>query len=93
MMAKMSMQDELKSLREEVERLKQVNHQEDVDELEVDSALDALVEGASELEGELESKAQEVLERMKLDYDNMSPATAVAIFSAGALFGRLFLSK
>jgi hypothetical protein len=92
-MANISMQDELRSLREEVERLKQINHQDKVDELEVDSALDALVEGASELEDELESKAQEVLERMKLDYDNMSPATAVAIFSAGALFGRLFLSK
>jgi len=92
-MAKMSMQEELKSLREEVERLKQTDTQEPVGELEADTALDALVEGAYELEGELASQAQEILERMKLDYENMSPATAVAIFSAGALFGRLFLSK
>jgi len=92
-MAKMSMQDELQSLREEVARLKQADKQEVVEEVEADSALDALVEGAYELEDELASKAEDVLERMKLDYENMSPATAVAIFSAGALFGRLFLSK
>lgn len=92
-MAQMSMQEELQSLREEVARLKQADKQEAVEEMETDSALDALVEGAYELEDELASKAQDVLERMKLDYENMSPATAVAIFSAGALFGRLFLSK
>ena len=92
-MAKMSMQEELKLLREEVARLKQTDTQKPEEALEADTALDALVEGAYELEGELESQAQELLERMKLDYENMSPATAVAIFSAGALFGRLFLSK
>ena len=97
-MAKMSMADEIAYLRKEVERLKQEeqskeDQQQDGAELEADTALDALVEGAYEIEGELELKAQEVLERMKLDYENMSPATAVAIFAAGALFGRIFLSK
>jgi len=91
-MATMSMEEELSSLRQEVERLKKENV-EVVEEIEDDSALDALVDGAYDFEGEMESKAHEVLERMKLDYENMSPATAVAIFSAGALFGRLFLTK
>jgi len=92
-MAKMSMEEELTSLRQEVERLKKESVSEASVEVEEDSALDALVDGAYDFEGELESKAHEVLERMKLDYENMSPATAVAIFSAGALFGRLFLTK
>jgi len=92
-MAEKSMKDELTALRKELERLKKENVTETVVEVEDDSALDALVDGAHEFEDELESKAHEVLEQMKLDYDNMSPATAVAIFSAGALFGRLFLSK
>lgn len=92
-MAKMSMADEIAYLRKEVARLKQEEQQQSEEEIEEDSALDALVEGAYEIEGELELKAQEVLERMKLDYENMSPATAVAIFAAGALFGRIFLSK
>jgi len=92
-MAENNMQDELTSLRQEVERLKQESVSEATAEVEEDTALDALVDGAYEFEGEVESKAHEVLERMKLDYENMSPATAVAIFSAGALFGRLFLTK
>ena len=92
-MAENNMQDELTSLRQEVERLKQESVSEATAEVEEDTALDALVDGAYEFEGEVESKAHEVLERMKLDYENMSPATAVAIFSEGALFGRLFLTK
>ncbi len=92
-MAKMSMEAEIQALREEVARLKQQEVESDEVSLEEDSVLDALVEGAEDFEGEIEAKAHEVLERMKLDYENMSPATAVAIFSAGALFGRIFLSK
>jgi len=92
-MAKMSMEEEIASLREEVARLKkedeasaQVAEQEEV-------TLDALVEGVQSLEGDVELKAEELLARMKEDYENMSPVTAVAIFAAGALFGRIFLSK
>lgn len=92
-MAKMSMAEEIKHLREEVERLKQEEQVIKREEVEPDVTLDSLVEGAYELEDELETKAHEVIERMKLDYENMSPATAVAIFAAGALFGRIFLSK
>ncbi len=92
-MPKMSMEEEIASLREEVERLKkedeasvQVAEQEEV-------SLDALVEGVQNLEGDVELKAEELLARIKDDYENMSPVTAVAIFAAGALFGRIFLSK
>ncbi len=92
-MPKMSMEEEIASLREEVERLKkedeasvQVAEQEEV-------SLDALVEGVQNLEGDVELKAEELLARIKDDYENMSPLTAVAIFAAGALFGRIFLSK
>ena len=92
-MAKMSMAEEIKFLREEVERLKKEDIQNSPEESEEDVSLDALVDGVHDMEADLEEKAHELVERMKLDYDNMSPATAVAIFSAGALFGRIFLSK
>jgi len=91
--AKLTMAEEIAQLSKELERLKKLDEASQSEEIQVDSVLDALVEGAQEFEGDLESKAQEILEQMKIDYDNMSPATAVAIFSAGALFGRLFLSK
>ena len=92
-MAKLTMAEEIAQLSKELERLKKLDEASQSEETQSDSVLDALVEGAQEFEGDLESKAQEILEQMKIDYDNMSPATAVAIFSAGALFGRLFLSK
>ncbi len=92
-MAKMSMAEEIKFLREEVERLKKEDTQSIPEEIEEDAALDALVEGVHNMEGELEEKVHEIIDRMKDDYENMSPVTAVAIFAAGALFGRIFLSK
>lgn len=92
-MAKMSMAEEIKFLREEVERLKKEDTQSIPEEIEEDAALDALVEGVHNMEGELEEKIHEIVDRMKDDYENMSPVTAVAIFAAGALFGRIFLSK
>jgi len=92
-MAKMSLEEEIASLKEEVERLKKKEADASKGELQKDDVLDTLAKGADEFEGELEAKAEEVIARMKLDYENMSPATAIAIFSAGAMFGRLFLSK
>ncbi|MGB5966343.1 MAG: hypothetical protein WBF77_06345 [Sulfurimonadaceae bacterium] len=92
-MAKMSMAEEIKFLREEVERLKKEDVESTSEEIEEDVALDALVEGVQNMESELEDKVHELVERMKDDYENMSPVTAVAIFAVGALFGRIFLSK
>jgi len=92
-MAKPTMAEEIALLREELDRLQKTEAECTQTEVESDGILDALVDGAQVFEGDLESKAQEILEQMKIDYENMSPATAVAIFSAGALFGRLFLSK
>ena len=92
-MAKMSMAEEIKFLREEVDRLKKEDIDNSPEEIEEDAALDALVDGVHSMEGELEEKAHELVERMKDDYENMSPVTAVAIFAVGALFGRIFLSK
>jgi predicted transcriptional regulator len=92
-MAKMSMAEEIKFLREEVERLKKEDAQSAPEVTEDDASLDALVEGVHEMEDELEDKVHELVERMKDDYENMSPVTAVAIFAVGALFGRIFLSK
>lgn len=89
-MAKMSMAEEIKYLREEVERLKQEDVVNSPEEIEGDEALDALVEGVHNMEGEIEEKVHELVERMKDDYENMSPVTAVAIFAVGALFGRIF---
>lgn len=92
-MAKMTMAEEIKFLREEVERLKKEDVQRQADEVEEDTTLDALVDSIHDIEGELEDKVNALIERMKDDYENMSPVTAVAIFAVGALFGRLFLSK
>ncbi len=87
------MAEEIKFLREEVERLKKEDVQRQADEVEEDTTLDALVDSIHDIEGELEDKVNALIERMKDDYENMSPVTAVAIFAVGALFGRLFLSK
>ncbi len=92
-MAKMSMAEEIRFLREEVERLKKEDAQSAPEEVEEDASLDALVDGVHNIEGEIEEKVHELVERMKDDYENMSPVTAVAIFAVGALFGRIFLSK
>lgn len=92
-MAKMNMAEEIKFLREEVERLKKEDIESIAEEVEEDVALDALVEGLHSMEGEVEEKVHALVERIKDDYENMSPVTAVAIFAVGALFGRIFLSK
>jgi hypothetical protein len=92
-MAKMSMEEEIRYLREEVERLKKEESKNSQQELEEDETLDALVDGVHKIEDELNDKMHEITERIKEDYENMSPVTAVAIFAAGALFGRIFLSK
>lgn len=92
-MAALSMEEEIALLKEELARLKEAKVQQSSVDQEVDETLDALVEGVADLEGNIEEQAQEILARMKDDYENMSPVTAVAIFAAGALFGRLFLSK
>ena len=92
-MAKMSMEEEIRYLREEVERLKKEDAKNNPQELEEDETLDALVDGVHKIEDELNDKMHEITERIKEDYENMSPVTAVAIFAVGALFGRIFLSK
>lgn len=89
----MSMAEEIKYLRAEVERLKKEDMENMVEEIEEDTSLDALVDSVHNMEGELEDKVHELVERMRDDYENMSPVTAVVIFAAGALFGRIFLSK
>lgn len=90
-MPKVTVQEEMATLREELKRLQALENTKD-EETE-DLNIDGIIEDVMEMEGNMETKAQEVLERMKIDYENMSPATAVAIFAAGALFGRIFMSK
>ena len=92
-MVKMSLEEEIASLRAEVERLKKEDKASVQVTQEEKLSIDALVEGVQNLEGDVELKAEELLARMKDDYENMSPVTAVAIFATGALFGRIFLSK
>lgn len=92
-MANMSLEEEIKFLREEVERLKKEDAKNNVKEFEEDETLDSLVDGVHKIEDELNDKFHAIAERIKDDYENMSPITAVAIFAAGALFGRIFLSK
>lgn len=90
-MPKVTVQEEMATLREELKRLQALENTKN-EETE-DLNIDGIIEDVMEMEGNMETKAQEVLERMKIDYENMSPATAVAIFAAGALFGRIFMSK
>jgi ElaB/YqjD/DUF883 family membrane-anchored ribosome-binding protein len=92
-MATMSIEEEIKFLREEVERLKKEDIKNSTEEFEEDETLDSLVDGVHKIEDELNDKFHAIADRIKEDYDNMSPVTAVAIFAAGALFGRIFLSK
>jgi ElaB/YqjD/DUF883 family membrane-anchored ribosome-binding protein len=92
-MAKMSIEEEIKFLREEVERLKKEDAKNSIEEFEEDETLDSLVDGVHKIEDELNDKFHAITERIKDDYENMSPITAVAIFAVGALFGRIFLSK
>jgi ElaB/YqjD/DUF883 family membrane-anchored ribosome-binding protein len=92
-MAKMSIEEEIKFLREEVERLKKEDAKNRIEEFEEDETLDSLVDGVHKIEDELNDKFHAIAERIKDDYENMSPITAVAIFAVGALFGRIFLSK
>ncbi|MCJ7765062.1 MAG: hypothetical protein MUP09_03895 [Thiovulaceae bacterium] len=92
-MANMSLEEEIKFLREEVERLKKEDAKNSREEFEEDETLDSLVEGAHKIEDELNDKFHAIADRLKEDYENMSPVTAVAIFAVGALFGRIFLSK
>lgn len=89
----MSIEEEIKFLREEVERLKKEDIKNSTEEFEEDETLDSLVDGVHKIEDELNDKFHAIADRIKEDYDNMSPVTAVAIFAAGALFGRIFLSK
>ena len=81
-MASMTLEEELAMLKKEVEALKkqneaQVSYEEDVDGESID------------FQGEF----QELIEKVKLDYENLSPITAVGIFALGALFGRSISSK
>ncbi len=95
-MAKMSMTEEVKFLRQEVDRLKKEEEErvhEAVESVENNETFDNLVDGAHNIENELEEKVHDLVETMKDDYESMSPVTAVAIFAVGAIFGRIFLSK
>ena len=92
-MATLSMEEEIALLKEELARLKEDKVRQSAEEQEIDSTLDTLVESVTDFDDEIQGQAQEILERMKDDYESMSPVTAVAIFAVGALFGRLFLSK
>jgi len=106
-MAKMSMQQELETLRAEVERLKQkqaeaAEQTNEVGQADVDGAssethgfpsAEALLADAPEMAKELGQQLKGLAAQIEEEYDNLSPTIAVLIFAVGALFGRSLSSK
>ena len=107
-MAKMTMHQELDSLRNEVETLKKQKKEQE--KLERQQALEAekqQVEEAAEAEGKVdeimeslkegEADAKEtfnlLLDTVKNDYKNLSPTSAIVLFALGAAFGNALSSK
>lgn len=96
-MAKMTMHQELDLLRKEVIELKKQKveaQKTEMIEIEEEKAeIVALEEEEEHLEGEFKSQINEFVEKIKIDYDNLSPVAAVLIFALGAMFGSSFSSN
>jgi len=96
-MAKMTMHQELDLLRKEVIELKKQNVEAQKTEMieteEEKAKIEALKEEEEHLEGEFKIQINEFVEKIKTDYDNLSPVAAVLIFALGAMFGSTFSSN
>ncbi len=73
-MKDLSLDEELAFLKQEVERLKNSETAQKIEEF---------------LDGDMNEKLQESVETIKEDYKNSSIISIIALFLLGALFGRL----
>lgn len=74
-MQKISLTEELESLKAEVARLKESDAAHKIEEF---------------IDGDINETLQEGVETIKEDYKNASWISIIALFLLGALFGRLF---
>ncbi len=107
-MAKMTIQEELDTLRKEVEELKK---QKEIKEQEESIKEIEKAELKSEESAQIEQKAEEIIDSLKKgktdakealdqmvdtikkDYENLSPVSAVVLFALGVAFGNAISSK
>ena len=90
-MAKITMRQELEILRKEVEELrKQKAEAEENQQLLIQEAKGekkAMKQEAETFETEFKTQVNDLVEKIKTDYDNLSPLAAVLIFAMGAILG------
>ncbi len=90
-MAKITMRQELEILRKEVEDLrKQKAEAEENQQLLIQEAKGekkAMKQEAETFETEFKTQVNDLVEKIKTDYDNLSPLAAVLIFAMGAILG------
>ena len=107
-MEKLTMHKELEMLREEVEILRKQKMEREKREAEeakrkekeAETVEAEVQETAEEIMGSFEEgkiitreTVNELVETIKKDYNNISPASAVLLFALGALLGRVLSSK
>jgi len=107
-MPKMTMHQELDSLRKEVEELKkekvkqekakrlEAKKAEETKALEIAEAQEKAEEIMESLEeGKTDAKEtlDQLLQNIKKDYENLSPTSAIVLFALGAAFGHALSSK
>lgn len=88
-MAKLSIKEELELLRAEVATLKAQQEQTSAQEaVEEETLMESLLAQKEMIGSEFEEHFKSYVERLKEDYEHISPSTAVTLFALGALFGR-----
>ena len=107
-MAKITMHKELEMLRKEVEDLKnqkiannKIELKKDIEEQEnEDKYISEVKDKAEEIitsleDGKTEAKdaLNQLMDTIKDDYENLSPTSAIVLFSLGAAFGHALSSK
>ncbi|MDF1827118.1 MAG: hypothetical protein P1U39_02445 [Legionellaceae bacterium] len=85
-MKKSALEHEVEALRQEVKRLQAAKSQH---EPLPDAKPHPTEKLALHLDQDAKKALTDFLEQAKKDYENLSPATALALFALGALFGRV----
>ncbi len=88
-MTKPTLQEELVLLQEEVSKLKT----EKVAAIKEKLNTEALSKDIIEIKDKFEGEVEDIVKKVKEDYNNISPISAFMIFALGAIFGRLISSK
>ena len=104
-MKKMTMQQELEMLRNEVQNLK-ARQKEDIDnqdssEEDVSTKFPVhrgdintfFKEQIEQLEDDVKDQVEDIIKTLKKDYETISPVSALILFAVGAAFGRALSSR